>query len=83
MESRTSKRNVDEGICCQDQDQDLGGSCDVVIHESPPCSLVHVGIDLAVDLPEEESFEKVEAYDEVHDEYYADNEGAERSETRY
>ena len=60
MESSISKRNVDEGIRSQDQDQYLGGTCNVVIDKTPPRILIHFGVDLAIDHFEEEAFENVE-----------------------
>lgn len=77
MEVGTSKGNVDEGICGNYEDQNLGGTSNVMVDETPPGGVVHAGVDFPIDLSQQEAFEDVEAYAEVNDEDNADDEGAE------
>ena len=53
-----------------------------MIHEPSSCGLVHLGVDLAIDLREQETFEDIETYQKVIDEDDADNESAERGKAR-
>lgn len=83
MESGVPKCHVDEWICCNNQDQDLRGSCNMVIDKTPPRFFIHTAVYRAVAFFEEETFKYVEANDEVVDEDDADNQPAEGSQARY
>jgi len=82
MESGPSECHVDERVRCYDQDEDLGCSCYVVIYEPSPFRLIHLAVDLAIGLWEEETFKEIETDEEVIDEDDANNERAERGKTR-
>tara|TARA_R110002060_G_scaffold74697_2_gene84077 strand:+ start:97 stop:489 length:393 start_codon:yes stop_codon:yes gene_type:complete len=53
-----------------------------VIYEPSPCGLVHLGVGLAIDLLEQETFKDIETYEEKINEDDADNERAERGKPR-
>lgn len=53
-----------------------------MIYEPSPFALVHLGVGLAIDLLEQETFKDIETYEEVIDEDDADNERAKRGKTR-
>ena len=82
MESGTSERYVDERICCEDQDQDLGCPGYMVIYEPSPCGVVHLSVDLAIDLSEQEALDDIVTYEEVIGDDDAANQRTERGKTR-
>lgn len=54
----------------------------MVIYEPSPCGLVHLGVGLAIDLLEQETFKDIETHEEIINEDDADNERAERGKPR-
>lgn len=55
----------------------------MVVDESPACPLVHCGVYMAIDLPQEEAFQNVEANEKVIDANDTQNESTEGGKTRY
>jgi hypothetical protein len=51
----------------------------MMVDKTPPRSVIHRLVNLAIEPFEEKAFEDVKAYDEVIHKDNADNEGAERS----
>ena len=68
MQCRISERDIDKGICSNDQNQDLGCTRYVVVHEAPTVRLAQLDIYFAVQQPQEAALEDVEADQEVQDE---------------
>ena len=83
MECCRTESHINERIRSHDENQNLGGSSNVMIYEPSPCCLVHSCIDVAVDSPQEEFFENVETDEEVHDKDDGEDETTERCESRY
>lgn len=82
MQCRISERDIDKGICSNDQNQDLGCTCYVVVYEAPTVRLAQLDIFFAVQPPQEPALEDVEADQEVQDEDDGDYEPAKRCELR-
>ena len=82
MQCRIPKRNIGKGICSNDQNQDLGCTRYVVVHEAPTVRLAQLDIYFAVQQPKEEALEDVEADQEVQDEDDGDYERAKWGELR-
>ena len=82
FECGCSKSYIDKRVCRQNEDQQLGRSGDMVVDESSPCCLVHLRVDLAIRLPQQEAFEDVKPDDKVVDEDDTDDQGTEGCQSR-
>ncbi len=80
MESRASECHVDEGIRCNHEDEDFGGTGYVVVDEASPRRLVHICVYFSIEPFQEKAFEHVEADSKVDYEDDADYQGAERGQ---
>ncbi len=49
MQSTADEGNVDEWICSEDQDDQLGAAGDVMVDEASPHRLVHLRVRLSID----------------------------------
>lgn len=82
FEGGRSKSYIDERVRRQNEDQQLGRSGDMVVHETSPCCLIHLCVDFAIGLLQQEAFEDVEPDDKVVDEDDTDDQGTEGCQPR-
>ncbi len=78
MQSTTDEGDIDEWICSKNQNNQFSAAGDVMVDEAPPHRFIHLGVRLAIDSLQQETFEDVEAYYEVYNKYYTEYESTER-----